>query len=123
MTIKRGEVYLANLDPVVGKEIAKTRPVVVVSNNVNNRFAGTLTILPITSGNLEKIYPFEVLLPKGTANLPKDSKVKANQIRTLDRTRIVKLIGELSKDIMSGINIAIMLHLGLDEEMSRARVA
>jgi len=117
MTIKRGEVYLANLDPVVGKEIAKTRPVVVVSNNMNNRFAGTLTILPITSGNLEKIYPFEVLLPKGTANLPKDSKVKANQIRTLDRTRIVKLIGELSKDIMPGIDRAIMLHLGLDEEM------
>jgi len=114
MTIKRGEVYLANLDPVVGREIAKTRPVVVVSNNVNNELAGTITVLPITSGSLEKIYPFEVLLPKGTANLPKDSKVKANQIRTLDRTRIIKLIGEVSQDIMFGIDKAIMLHLGLE---------
>ena len=114
MTIKRGEVYLANLDPVVGREIAKTRPVVVVSNNVNNEYAGTITVLPITSGSLEKIYPFEVLLPKGTANLPKDSKVKANQMRTLDRTRIIKLIGELPQDMMSGIDNAIMLHLGLE---------
>jgi mRNA interferase MazF len=114
MTIKRGEIYLANLDPVVGREIAKTRPLVVVSNNVNNEFAGTITVLPITSGSLEKIYPFEVLLTKGTANLPKDSKVKASQIRTLDRTRIIKLIGELPQDIMSGIDKAIMLHLGLE---------
>jgi mRNA interferase MazF len=114
MTIKRGEVYLANLDPVVGREIAKTRPVVVVSNDVNNEFAGTITILPITSGSLEKIYPFEVSLPQGTANLPKDSKAKANLIRTLDRTRIVKLIGELPKDILVRIDKAIMLHLDLE---------
>ncbi len=114
MIIKRGEVYLAVLDPVVGREIAKTRPVVVVSNDLNNEFAGTVTVLPITSGNLGKIYPFEVLLPKGTANLSKDSKVKANQIRTLDRVRLVRSIGELPKDIIAGIDKAIMLHLGLE---------
>ena len=114
MTIRRREVHLAGLDPVVGREIAKTRPVVVVSNDLNNEFSGTVTILPITSGSLEMIYPFEVLLPRGTANLPKDSKVKANQIRTLDRSRLVKFIGELPKDIMAGIDKAMMLHLGLE---------
>ncbi len=114
MIIRRGEVHLAGLDPVVGREVAKTRPIVVVSNDLNNEFSGTVTVLPITSGSLEKIYPFEVLLPKGTANLPKDSKVKANQIRTLDRTRLIKLIGELPNDVMALIDKAIMLHLGLE---------
>ena len=49
MTINRGDIYLAALDPVVGNEISKTRPVLVVSNNINNRYAGTVTVLPITS--------------------------------------------------------------------------
>ena len=63
MNIKRGEIYLAALDPVVGKEIAKTRPVVVISNNKNNEFSATVTVLPLSSRNLERIYPFEVFLP------------------------------------------------------------
>lgn len=113
MTIRRGEVYLAALDPVVGREMSKTRPVVVVSNNVNNEFAGTITVVPVTSGSLEKIYPFEVLIGKGTANLPKDSKVKANQIRTLDRSRLIKRVGELPREIMSGVDKAVRLHLDL----------
>ena len=60
MNIKRGDIFLATLDPVVGREIAKTRPVVVVSNNVNNKYSGTVTVLPITSQNLNKVYPFEL---------------------------------------------------------------
>jgi len=95
MIIKRGFIYLAALDPVIGNDIAKTRPMTVISNDKNNEFSGTVTVLPITSKNLRKIYPFEVYLAKGTANLPKNSKVKADQIRTLDKSRLVKLIGEL----------------------------
>ena len=57
MNIKRGDICLAALDPVMGKEISKTRPVVIISNDKNNEFSGTVTILPITSKNLEKIYP------------------------------------------------------------------
>ena len=78
MNIKRGQIYLVALDPVVKKEISKTRQVVIVSNNKNNEFSGTATILPITSKNLQRIYPFEVLLPKGTGKLPKTSKVKTD---------------------------------------------
>ena len=113
MNIKRGEIYLAALDPVVGKEISKTRPVVIVSNDKNNEFSGTVTILPITSKNLKRIYPFEVFLSKGSGDLPKDSKVKADQIRTLDKTRMIKLIGKLRKGEIDEIEKALKIHLAL----------
>ena len=113
MNIKRGEIHIVTLDPIIGREISKTRPVVVVSNDKNNEFSGTVTILPITSKNLQKIYPFEVFLTKGTGNLPKDSKVKADQIRTLDKSRIVRFIGALEKTEMDKIERAIRTHLAL----------
>lgn len=114
MNIKRGEVFLASLDPVIGREMSKTRPVVIVSNDKNNEFSGTVTVLPITSQNLQSIYPFEVFLSKGDANLPKNSKVKANQIRTLDKNRLVKNIGLLDTRKLNTIEKAIKIHLALD---------
>ena len=113
MNIKRGHIYLTTLDPIVGMEISKTRPALIVSNDINNEFSGTVTILPITSKNLEKIYPFEVFLSKRSGNLRKDSKIKADQIRTLDKSRIIKLIGKLTKDEMDDIDNAIKIHLAL----------
>ncbi len=113
MTISRGGIYLAALDPVIGRELSKTRPVVVVSNDKNNEFSGTVTILPITSKNIRKIYPFEVLLRKGTGDLPKNSKVKADQIRTLDKSRMVKFIGMLETSHMAQIEEAMKVHLAL----------
>jgi len=117
MIIKRGEIHLASLDPAVGREISKTRPVVIISNDINNRFSGTVTVLPITSKNLEKVYPFEVRLPKSAGNLPKDSKVKADQIRTLDKRRIVKAIGMLDNESIARIETALKIHLGLEIPM------
>ena len=113
MNIRRGEIYLAALDPVVGKEISKTRPVVIISNDKNNQFSGTVTILPITSQNLEKIYPFEVFLVKGSGNLPKDSKVKTDQIRTIDKMRVFSQIGRLRVNEIAEIEKAIRIHLEL----------
>lgn len=113
MNIKRGEIYLAALDPVLGKEISKTRPVVIVSNNKNNLLSGTVTILPISSQNIDKIYPFELFLPTGSGNLPKDSKVKTDQILTIDKMRIVKLIGELKQNQIEEVERAIKIHLDL----------
>ncbi len=113
MNIKRGNIYLAALDPTVGREISKTRPVVIVSNDQNNLYAGTVSIVPLTSKNTEKIYPFETFLLKGTANLPKNSKVKADQIRTIDKTRLVQFVGELSQNEMAQIGKAISIHLAL----------
>jgi mRNA interferase MazF len=112
MHFKRGGCYVAALDPVMGHEISKTRPVVVVSNDQNNKFSGTVTILPITSQNLKKIYPFEVFLPKGVATLPKNSKVKADQIRTIDKSRLVKFIGMLQKEQIQQIEESLKIHLG-----------
>ena len=113
MNIKRGEIYLTVLDPVVGREISKTRPVVVVSNDKNNEFSATVTILPLTSRNLQKIYPFELFLPKGAGNLPKDSKVKADQIRTLDKSRLLTLIGKLEREEIIQLEKAVKIHLEL----------
>ena len=113
MNIRRGDIYLAALDPVLGKEISKTRPVVIISNDKNNQFSGTVTILPIASRNLEKIYPFEVFLVKGSGNLPKDSKVKADQIRTIDKMRVFSQIGRLGTNEIAEIEKAIKIHLEL----------
>jgi len=113
MNIRRGDIYLATLDPVMGREISKTRPVVVVSNDQNNEFSGTVTILPITSQNTQTVYPFEVFLSQGHANLPKDSKIKADQIRTLDKSRLIKYIGVLDKKDLDAMDTAMKIHLFL----------
>jgi mRNA interferase MazF len=76
-------------------------------------YAGTVTVLPITSKKSKKTYPFELPLPKGTGNLQKDSKAKADQIRTLDKTRLVKYIGKLKNEHLDLLNEAIKIHLAL----------
>lgn len=108
--IKRGDVYWVNLNPIEGSEIGKTRPAVVISNNINNELADTVTILPITS-SVEKIYPFEVFIPRGMANIPDNSKAKANQIRTVDKKRIKNLIGTVPDTILKEIERAVKVHL------------
>lgn len=93
----RGEIWLVSLEPVVGHEIGKTRPALVISNDRNNQFAETITVLPITS-NVKKIYPFETFLPKRETNLTVNSKIKSNQIRTVDKKRLIKLTGNVSEE-------------------------
>jgi len=109
---KRGQIWFVLLDPVVGHEIRKTRPALVISNDRNNQFADTVTVLPITS-KTEKIYPFEILLSKEETHLPKDSKVKCNQIRTVDKKRLVNLVGALSAERLKEIKEALLIHLGI----------
>lgn len=109
--MKRGEIYFANLDPTAGSEIRKKRPVLIVSNNANNKAASTVTIVPITS-NTNKVYPFEVLLETKECGLQKPSKAQCHQIRTISKIRIAgKAVGLAKKEIMLKINRALMLHL------------
>ncbi|HSW68884.1 MAG TPA: type II toxin-antitoxin system PemK/MazF family toxin [Gammaproteobacteria bacterium] len=109
--MKRGEIYFANLDPTVGSEIRKKRPVLIVSNNANNKASSTVTIVPITS-NINKVYPFEVQLETKDCGLSKSSKAQCHQIRTISKIRIVgKGVGLASKEIMLKINAALKLHL------------
>jgi mRNA interferase MazF len=111
--MKRGEIYYADLNPVVGSETAKRRPVLIVSNNANNRAATTVTILPITS-NVTRVYPFEVLLNPKDSGLPKPSKAQAQQIRTISKRRIERdVVGCISEETMQDIDAAIKLHLNL----------
>ncbi len=111
--MKRGEIYYADLSPTVGAEINKRRPVLVVSNDANNRAAATVTVLPITS-NVTKVYPFEVALDPRESGLPKPSKAQAQQIRTIAKERLVGAAqGRLGKKRMTAIDAAIRLHLAL----------
>ncbi|MDA3938533.1 MAG: type II toxin-antitoxin system PemK/MazF family toxin [Spirochaetia bacterium] len=115
MNIKRGEIYLCALDPIVGKEIAKTRPAIIISNNTGNKFSGTVTIIPITSRNIDKIYPFEIFIEKGNGNLQKNSKAKTDQIRTIDKSRCISLIGELKRNYLEKLEKALKIHLSLNK--------
>lgn len=111
--MKRGEIYFADLDSTVGAEIKKKRPVLIVSNNANNKMAKTITIIPITS-NIKKIYPFEVLIEAQDSGLPKSSKAQCHQIRTLSKIRIQdRKAGFVNTQIMSQINAAMKLHLDI----------
>ena len=111
--MKRGEIWFANLDPTKGSETAKRRPVLIVSNDANNRGASTVTVLPITS-NIARVYPFEVALAKGAGGLSRASKVQAQQVRTISRERISgKRIGALPDELVSQVDAALRLHLAL----------
>ncbi len=113
MNIKRGNIFLAALDPAIGNEINKTRPVIIISNDINNLYSNTVTIIPLTSNTI-KIYPFEIFIKAGVANLPKDSKARTDQIRTIDKSRLVKEIGSLSATMLSNLENAIKIHLALN---------
>ncbi|MEO5861272.1 MAG: type II toxin-antitoxin system PemK/MazF family toxin [Burkholderiales bacterium] len=111
--MKRGEIYFADLSPTIGSEINKRRPVLIVSNDANNRASSTLTVLPLTS-NIERIFPFEVKLTTRMSGLPRDSKAMAQQIRTLAKTRLVgDRAGQLGNESMKDVERAVKLHLAL----------
>lgn len=111
--MKRGEIWLADLSPTRGAEIAKRRPVLIVSNDANNRASSTITILPITS-NVARVYPFEIFLGATECGLPKDPKIQAQQIRTIAKERITgSAVGKLGKEKSREVDGAIGLHLGI----------
>lgn len=111
--IYRGDILLADLEPTVGMEIKKTRPVVVISNDVANMRSQLICIIPITSQKPELIRIFEVQLD-ACKGLDKNSKAVVNQLRTIDKARLVKKLGSVSKATMKKINATIKMHLDLD---------
>lgn len=101
MKIERWSVWLANLDPVVGSEQGKTRPVLIVSQTPLNQTLPVVNVLPITSRKPNRrIYPNETLLTVQTAGLTNESIVLCYQIRTLDKQRLLKLIGNLDNPVI-----------------------
>jgi mRNA interferase MazF len=115
--VRRGDVFLVNLDPVVGSEASKTRPAVIVSNDASNAIAerlarGTVTVAPITS-NTTRVYPFQVSVPAPMGGLSRDSKIQCEQVRTIDTGRLVARLGHLDLDRMPAVDQALRIHLAL----------
>ena len=110
---QRGDVYWVNLDPTVGSEIAKTRPALIISNNIGNQYADRVIVAPVSSGNMRRVYPFEVRLETGEAGLPRRSKVLLDQSRTVDKSRLGDRIGILTLERMEEVNRAIRLSLAV----------
>lgn len=111
-SLLRGDIYLVNLDPTIGGEIKKTRPAMIISNNINNKHSLTVTVLPITS-NVKKVFPFELVLPAKNIGLVKDSKLKCDQIRTIDKSRLIKFLGHVPDNLMRNVEQSVCNHLGI----------
>jgi mRNA interferase MazF len=113
VSIKRGEVFWVNFDPTVGAEAKKTRPAVVVSNDINNAHSPIVSISPITS-NVSRVYSFEVEIPAGTAGLKTRSKVMVNQTRAVDKIRLIKKLYQLPIQMMADVDQALKMHYDLE---------
>ena len=109
---KRGQIWVLRLDPTVGAEIKKTRPALIISNDICNKYTATVTVLPITS-QASGVQPFEVSLSPPEGGLLKDSKIKSQQIRTVDKSRLVKLIGAISQEKLRQTEQALLIHLDI----------
>ena len=113
--VKRGDLYYADLSPVVGSEQGGVRPVLIVQNNVGNKYSPTIIAAAVTS-QLEKAkLPTHIMLEAGKYGLPKDSVVLLEQIRTLDKRRLKEKIGELLLNMMTRVNEALLISLGFFE--------
>lgn len=108
-----GDIWLAHLDPVEGAEIGKRRPALIVSRDENNQYAATVTILPVTSAPAKRDYPDEVPVPAGVGGLSKDSRVKANMVRTLGKHRLLRFMGNVPECYIPQINRALRIHLNM----------
>jgi mRNA interferase MazF len=115
--VRRGEIRFADLEPVRGSEANKRRPVVIVSNDgANVRAAalgrGVVTVVPVTS-NVAHILPFQTLLEAPATGLPRSSKAQAEQVRSIDVRRLGPRIGQLPPAVITALDTALRLHLGL----------
>ena len=111
---RRGEIYLTTLDPTIGREIKKTRPALIIQNDISNEHGGTTIVAPITSTVRTPLSPVHVLLsadPRTGLSVP--SVALLNQIRTVDRRRLVKLLGAIDAPTMEQADEAIAVSLGL----------
>ncbi len=114
MDIKRGEVFYADLSPVVGCEQGGTRPVVIVQNDMGNKHSPTVIAAAITSKQDKSTLPTHILIKGDSCGLTKDSTVLLEQIRTIDKTRLKEKTGALDNDDINKINKALNISFGLN---------
>lgn len=111
--IKRGDIYYADLSPVIGSEQGGVRPVLVVQNDIGNRYSPTVIIAAITSQINKAKLPTHVELKGTDYGLAKDSVLLLEQIRTIDKRRLEEKIGHVTEDIIEKANQALLISLGL----------
>jgi mRNA interferase MazF len=115
--MRRGEIRLVDLEPILGAEAGKRRPAVIVSNDGANATAarlgrGVVTVVPVTS-NVRQVYPFQALLPATECGLERDSKAQAEQVRSVPVERVSHVVGRVPPGLMSAVDDALRLHLEL----------
>ncbi|MDR3051558.1 MAG: type II toxin-antitoxin system PemK/MazF family toxin [Oscillospiraceae bacterium] len=110
--IKRGEVYFADLNPVVGSEQGGVRPVLVVQNDVGNKYSPTVIVLAITSRIDKAKLPTHVEVSTGASGLRRDSVILGEQVRTLEKKRLRDRLGQLSEPLMTQVDEAMRVSLG-----------
>ena len=116
MQVRRGDIFYADLSPVVGSEQGGIRPVLVIQNNVGNRHSPTIICAAITSRMNKAKLPTHIELAAADFGLAKDSVVLLEQIRTLDKRRLKERIGELSPLCMRKVDNALLISLGFGKE-------
>src|SRR3989304_1435487 len=112
---RRGDVYLVRVDPTIGAEIKKTRPALVIQNDIGNREAATTIVAAITSKFGPDLYPIEVLIQAPEGGLETDSVVRLDQIRSVDKARLVTRPDRLTATTMQSVDMALRISLGLTE--------
>lgn len=114
MNVKRGDIYYADLSPVVGSEQGGLRPVLIIQNDIGNRYSPTVIAAAITSRMGKNKLPTHIEVYAATgAGLPRDSVILLEQIRTLDKRRLREKLGHLDEDAMARVNNAISVSFGL----------
>jgi mRNA interferase MazF len=117
-TVKRGDIYYADLSPVVGSEQGGVRPVLIVQNDVGNRYSPTVIAAAITSQTEKSKLPTHIELDSKNCGLSKDSVVLLEQIRTIDKRRLREKMGTLDANSMSQVNKALSISFGLGKARS-----
>jgi mRNA interferase MazF len=110
---QRGEIYLVNFDPTIGSEIKKTRPALILQNDVSIQYSPITIVSAITSQFTEPLYPTEVLIKAPEGGLQIDSVALLNQIRSIDKQRLIQRLGVLDTVTMEDVDTAIQISLGL----------
>ena len=113
MNVKRGDIYYADLSPVVGSEQGGVRPVLIVQNDVGNKYSPTVIAAAITSQQDKSRMPTHINVNGDTCGLSKDSVVLLEQVRTIDKQRLKERMGNLSVAYMNKINKALTVSFGL----------
>ncbi len=115
MSVKRGDIYYADLSPVIGSEQGGTRPVLIIQNDIGNKFSPTVIAAAITSKTDKSKLPTHIDVYAEKYGLAKDSVILLEQIRTIDKKRLKEKMGHLDDDLMNRVNNAITVSFGLEE--------